>query len=217
MMKKIEVLIADDHQMVAEGIKTLVEFDGEMEVKYIAPHGRELLRLLNFTEPDIVLMDIDMPVMNGLEAMQQIHKNFPETKVIILSMHEEKGLVKKMTDAGAKGFLFKNSEKEELIWAIKTVLNGRTYFTSKLTLNLINQSTSGNISDGPDKIIATLTEREIEILKWIADGLSNKEIGEKLFISHRTVDTHRTNLMKKLEVNNIAGLIRYALKNGFVN
>jgi DNA-binding NarL/FixJ family response regulator len=216
-MNKIEVIIADDHQMVAEGLKSLIEFDGEIVVKHIAPHGRELIRLLNFTEPDVVLMDIDMPVMNGFEAMQQIHKDFPDLKVIIVSMHEEKGLVKKMTDAGAKGFLFKNSDRDELIWAIKSVLEGRTYFTSKLTMNLINEKSSGQTMNTSDTKIASLTEREIEILKFIADGLSNKEIGEKLFISHRTVDTHRTNLMKKLDVNNIAGLIRYALKNGFVN
>jgi len=216
-MKKIEVIIADDHQMVAEGMKSLIEFDGEILVKYIAPHGRELLRLLNFTAPDVVLMDIDMPVMNGFEAMQQIHKDYPDLKVIIVSMHEEKGLVKKMTDAGAKGFLFKNSDKDELIWAIKSVLEGRTYFTSKLTMNLINEKSPHHKMSPSDNKIASLTEREIEILKCIADGLSNKEIGEQLFISHRTVDTHRTNLMKKLEVSNIAGLIRYALKNGFVN
>jgi len=216
-MKKIEIIIAEDHQMVAEGMKSLIEFDGEMLVKHIAPHGRELLRLLNFTEPDVVLMDIDMPVMNGFEAMQQIHKDYPDLKVIIVSMHEEKGLVKKLMDAGAKGFLFKNSDKDELIWAIKSVLEGRTYYTSKLTMNLINQSPSGQKSSSSDTKIASLTEREIEILKLIADGLSNKEIGETLFISHRTVDTHRTNLMKKLDVNNIAGLIRYAIKNGFVN
>ncbi|MCK9451210.1 MAG: response regulator transcription factor [Bacteroidales bacterium] len=216
-MKKIEVIIADDHQMVAEGMKSLIEFDGEIIVKYIAPHGRELLRLLNFTTPDVVLMDIDMPVMNGFEAMQQIHKDYPDLKVIIVSMHEEKGLVKKMTDAGAKGFLFKNSDKDELIWAIKSVLEGRNYFTSKLTMNLINEKSPHHKMSPSDNKIASLTEREIEILKCIADGLSNKEIGEQLFISHRTVDTHRTNLMKKLEVSNIAGLIRYALKNGFVN
>ncbi len=216
-MEKIKVIITDDHQMVAEGIKSLIEMDAAMEVMQIAQNGRELLHLLEFLTPDIVLMDIDMPVMNGMEAMQQIRKYYPDLKVIIISMHEEKGLVKKLTEAGAKGFLFKNSEKDELIWAIKKVYQGSNYFTSKLTLDLINQHKSPFQNDSLDTKKALLTEREIEILKLIAEGLSNKEIGEKLYISHRTVDTHRTNLMKKLEVNNIAGLIRYAIKKGFIN
>jgi len=216
-MEKIKVIITDDHQMVAEGIKSLIEMDAAMEVMQIAQNGRELLHLLEFLTPDIVLMDIDMPVMNGMEAMQQIRKNYPELKVIIISMHEEKGLVKKLTDSGARGFLFKNSEKDELIWAIKKVYQGSNYFTSKLTLDLISQHKSPFQNDSLDTKKALLTEREIEILKLIAEGLSNKEIGEKLYISHRTVDTHRTNLMKKLEVNNIAGLIRYAIKKGFIN
>jgi len=216
-MEKIKVIITDDHQMVAEGIKSLVEMDDSMEVLQIAYNGRELLHLLEFLSPDIVLMDIDMPIMNGMEAMQQIRKYYPDLKVIIISMHEEKGLVKKLTEAGAKGFLFKNSEKDELIWAIKKVYQGSNYFTSKLTLDLINQHKSPFQNDSLDTKKALLTEREIEILKLIAEGLSNKEIGEKLYISHRTVDTHRTNLMKKLEVNNIAGLIRYAIKKGFIN
>ncbi len=216
-MEKIKVIIADDHQMVAEGIKTLIELDTSIEVLQIAANGRELLHILEFRNPDIVLMDIDMPVMNGLEAMQHIHKKYPDLKVIIISLHEEKGLVKKMTDAGAKGLIFKNSEKDELSWAVKKVHQGGSYFTSKLTLDLINQNKSTLQSDSLDSKKALLTEREIEILKLIADGLSNKENGDQLFISHRTVDTHRTNLMKKLEVNNIAGLIRYAIKQGFIH
>lgn len=216
-MDKIKVIITDDHQMVSEGLKSLVELDKTIEVIQLAKNGRELLHFLEFLEPDLILMDIDMPIMNGLEAMQQIHKKYPNLKVIIVSMHEEKGLVKKLTDAGAKGFLFKNSDKDELIWAIKTVHQGGNYFTSKLTLNLINPDKSLSQSELIDSKKALLTEREIEILKLIAEGLSNKEIGDQLFISHRTVDTHRTNLMKKLEVNNIAGLIRYAIKQGFVN
>ncbi|HOI33141.1 MAG: response regulator transcription factor [Bacteroidales bacterium] len=216
-MEKIKVIIADDHLMVAEGIKSLIEMDDSIEVLQIAGDGKELLHILEFRDPDIVLMDIDMPVMNGLEAMLHIHKKYPDLKVIIISMHEEKGLVKKMTDAGAKGFLFKNSDKDELTWAIKKVHQGGNYFTSRLTLNLINQNKSNIQSDSLDLKKALMTEREIEILKLIAEGLSNKEIGDKLFISHRTVDTHRTNLMKKLEVNNIAGLIRYAIKQGFIH
>lgn len=199
--------------MVLDGLKSILETAEGIKVIGIASNGRELLRLLDILETDIVLMDIDMPVMNGIDAMLEIKRLQKPVKVIILSMHEEKTLVKKMTDLGAKGFLFKNSDKEELLAAIKRVYSGGQYFSSSLTYNLlVNSQLESNQSPSP----FALTEREIEILKLIASGLSNKEIGDQLFISHRTVDTHRTNLMKKLEINNIAGLIRFAIKNGYV-
>lgn len=212
----IKIIIADDHQLVAEGLKSIIEQDGQCKVIALAKNGAELLRQLEIVLPDLVLMDIDMPVMNGIEAMQHIQKQFPELKVIVLSMHEEKGLVRKFTDMGAKGFVIKNTDQDELHLAIKRVMGGGQYFSATLTMNMMSQN-MGNIGDSMvfDNKKALLTEREIEILKLIAEGMSNKEIGDKLFISHRTVDTHRTNLMKKLEVSNIAGLIRYAIKNGF--
>jgi DNA-binding NarL/FixJ family response regulator len=212
----IKIIIADDHQLVAEGLKSIIEQSDQCKVIALVKNGAELLKQLEIVLPDVVLMDIDMPVMNGIEAMQNIQKRFPELKVIVLSMHEEKGLVKKFSDMGAKGFVIKNTDQDELQLAIKRVMGGGQYFSASLTMNLISQN-MGSIGNSTvfDNKKALLTDREIEILKLIAEGLSNKEIGDKLFISHRTVDTHRTNLMKKLEVSNIAGLIRYAIKNGF--
>jgi len=210
----IKIIIADDHQMVTEGLKSLLESDAMMKVIATAPNGYELLRMLEVVQPDIVLMDIDMPVMNGIEALTAIRKQFPGLKVIVLTMHEEKAPVKKMTELGAKGFLFKNSDKDELVNAIKIVNNRGNYYTAALTLKLLETYQTGSPAATHSAFI--LTDREIEILKLIAAGLSNKEIGDKLYISHRTVDTHRTNLMKKLEVNNIAGLIRFAIKNGYL-
>lgn len=212
----IKIIITDDHQMVAEGLKNLIESSGEAKVISTASNGQELLKTLEIITPDLVLMDIDMPVMNGIDAMIHIQKKFPDQKVIILSMHEESSLVKKLTNLGAKGFLFKNSDADELLIAIKRVMKGGSYFTSNISLNLINNKLGVETEYGMDDKKSLLTEREIEILKLIAEGLSNKDIGDQLFISHRTVDTHRTNLMKKLDVNNIAGLIRYAIKQGFV-
>lgn len=212
----IKIIIADDHQLVAEGLKSIIEQNDQFKVIALANNGADLLQKLQIVTPDIIMMDIDMPVLNGIEATQQVRKLYPEIKIIILSLHEEKGLVKKMTDMGASGFIIKNSDKDELSIAINRVFQGGIYFSSALTMNIISQQITPAIPGSYDDKKTLLTDREIEVLKYIAEGLSNKEIGDKLFISHRTVDTHRTNLMKKLEVNNIAGLIRYAIKNGFI-
>lgn len=213
----IKVTIADDHRMVSDGIKTILENSKKIRVIDVLSDGAALLRSLSVVEPDVLLMDIDMPVMNGIEAMQEIKRKHPGLKVIILTMHEETALVKKFNELGAKGFLLKNSDQDELLLAVKKVHEGGHYYSANLTHGLINNKTHSFSSASFDDKKALLTDRETEILKLIAEGYSNKEIGEKLFISHRTVDTHRTNLMNKLEVNNIAGLIRYAIKNGFVN
>ncbi|MCC7319221.1 MAG: response regulator transcription factor [Bacteroidales bacterium] len=212
----IKIIITDDHQMVIDGLKSILDNSEGVKVIATANNGRELLRLLEILDTDVVLMDIDMPVMNGIETMQAIKNSNKSCKVIILTMHEERALVKKMTDSGAKGYLFKNSDKEELLLAIKRVHEGGVYFSSALTLNLLGAEKMEKGSTSEGNVAYMLTDREIEILKLIASGLSNKEIGDQLFISHRTVDTHRTNLMKKLEINNIAGLIRFAIKNGYI-
>ncbi len=212
----IKIIITDDHQMVIDGLKSILDNSEGVKVIATANNGRELLRLLEIIDTDVVLMDIDMPVMNGIETMQAIKNSNKSCKVIILTMHEERALVKKMTDSGAKGYLFKNSDKEELLLAIKRVHEGGVYFSSALTLNLLGAEKMEKGSTSEGNVAYMLTDREIEILKLIASGLSNKEIGDQLFISHRTVDTHRTNLMKKLEINNIAGLIRFAIKNGYI-
>lgn len=211
-----KIIIADDHQLVAEGLKAIVEQNHNHRVISIASNGAELLKQLEVVQPELILLDIDMPVMNGMEALPLIKKKYPEVKIIVLTMHEEKSLVKKFTSLGAQGFVVKSTDQDELLTAIKRVLYGGQYFSSSLTLNMIAQGMRPATNSDFDDKKAILTDREVEILKLIAGGMSNKEIGEKLFISHRTVDTHRTNLMKKLEVNNIAGLIRYAIKYGFM-
>lgn len=210
----IKIIIADDHKMVNDGLRSLLANCTGMKVIASAANGLELLQKMSVVTPDIVLMDIDMPVMNGIEALSKISKLYPIVRVIVLTMHEEHALIKKMSDLGAKGFLFKNADKDELVSAIELVAEGNTWF-SQTTHSLKPKSQQLEKETGLESAFL-LTEREIEILKLIASGLSNKEIGDQLFISHRTVDTHRTNLMKKLNVNNIAGLIRFAIKNGYV-
>lgn len=211
----MNVLLTDDHQLVLDGLNQILsEIDG-VHVVGFANNGKKALEVIDTLRVDLVLMDIDMPVMNGLEATQIIKKDHPQIKVIVLSMHDEVAIIQKVIKLGADGYLLKNSDKHEFIEAIEKVRSGQKYFSADVTLALTNQNEIQSNSSTAN--LASLTERETEILKLISEGYSNKEIGETLFISHRTVDTHRTNLMKKLEVNNVAGLVKIAIKSGLAD
>lgn len=219
-MSNIKILLADDHQIVLDGLQSLLSDIADFEVIGAVNNGKEAVNFVatnkTANKPNIVLMDIDMPVMNGINAAREIKKNFDDVRILTLSMHNEKGVIQTLMDAGADGYILKNSSKEELEKGIRTICKGEPFFSTDVTMSLLNQSseiTSGG--ELPDEV-KDLTEREIEILKLVAEGYSNKEIGDRLFISHRTVDTHRTNLMKKMNVHNVAGLIRIALKSGLV-
>lgn len=208
-MNTINILIADDHQLIIDGLKSLLKNQDGINVSAEANNGREALRMLGFLPVDVILMDIDMPVMNGIETLKEVKKLYPGIKVIIISMHNEAGMIRSLIDLGANGYMLKSCTQDELLGAIRKVADGQSYFSTDVTMALLKQANPGQNTE-------FLTERETEILKLIAAGFSNKEIGDKLFISHRTVDTHRTNLMKKLTVSNIAGLISYAIKNGII-
>ncbi len=212
MKNDIRIMLVDDHQIIIDGLKALLENVDSVRILTSAVNGREALDKLKIIEVDVVLIDIDMPVLNGFDTMQEIKKYYPDIKVIILSMHCESAMVKDLIDAGADGYLLKNSSKDELVSAINKVSNGGRYFSTDVTMSLVDQPKKQEINEKD----LNLTSREIEILKLIAEGYTNKEIGKKLFISHRTVDTHRTNLMKKIEVKNLAGLVNYAIKRGFL-
>ena len=209
-MSKHSIVIVDDHQLVLDGLISIVKELPDFEIVGSACNGKEGVDRVKILKPDMVLMDIDMPVMNGLEACRQIKKENPDTKVIVLTMHHEASLIRKVMDIGADGYLLKNADREEFYAAISAVMGGKSFFSSEVTKALLDNSSNSQsaFQEGDTLKLSKLTEREIDILKNIAEGLSNKEIGDKLFISHRTVDTHRTNLMKKLEVHNIAGLIK---------
>lgn len=213
----IRLLIADDHQLMLDGIQSLVRDAPDIEVIGIAHNGREALDLVARHKPDVVLLDIDMPVMNGPEALELMRAAHPGARVVMLTMHYEKALIELCVKRGAAGYLLKNTTREELLMALHKVASGQTYFSGDVTMALLNQP----VADQRTQAAATagldeLTDREMEILKLIAEGLSNTQIGDKLFISPRTVDTHRTNLMRKLNVSNIAGLIRIAYKNKLI-
>lgn len=214
------LLIVDDHQLVLDGLVAIVNDIDGFEIKGSARNGKEGIRIAEALNPDIILMDIDMPIMNGLEATRRIKSTNPSAKIIILTMHNEASLIKKVMEIGADGYLLKNADQEEFYNALCSVAKGKSHFSAEVTEALLNPSKKFTTSfevDSDTVQLSKLTEREVDILKLIAEGLSNKEIGDKLFISHRTVDTHRTNLMKKLEVHNIAGLIKFAIKNGMIS
>ena len=210
-MSDIRLLLVVDHHIVLDGIKALLDEVEGFDCIATADNGQKALDMLNVFDVDVVLMDIDMPIMNGMEATKRIKKEYPKVRVISLTQHSERGMVQKLLDCGSDGYLLKNIAQDELTTAIRRVYNGENVFSSEVTMRLEGKAVEKNASG----IDVELTEREIEILSLISEGLSSKQVGEKLFISPRTVDTHRTNLMNKLDIHNIAGLIRFALKNGY--
>ncbi|TNF29571.1 MAG: response regulator transcription factor [Bacteroidetes bacterium] len=210
-MKEIRILLVDDHRIVLDGIKALLDDLDGFDCVATADNGQKALDLLRIFAVDVVLMDIDMPVMNGMEATRAIKKDFPHVKVISLTQHSERGMVRQLLECGSDGYLLKNIDQQELADAIRKVMAGERVFSAEVEAGLEGKA----VEKGANGLEVELTEREIEILTLIAEGLSSKQIGEKLFISPRTVDTHRTNLMNKLDIHNIAGLIRFALKNGY--
>lgn len=219
-MSVCRIIITDDHQLILDGLRSIITGESDLQLLAEANNGQQALSLCESLQPDLVLMDIDMPVMNGLEATTQIKKKFPSVRVMVLTMHDEAALVKRIMEIGADGYMLKNADQEELLSAIRKVAGGEKHYSEKV-LNALKEgkTDSSQFSLRPTDavLLSTLTEREVEILRLLAEGLSNKEIGDKIFISHRTVDTHRTNLMKKLDVHNVAGLIRFAIRNGLIS
>jgi DNA-binding NarL/FixJ family response regulator len=211
MDHKINIIIADDHRLVRQGFAALLGSFDFVELIGEAADGRQLISLLRgHKRPDIILMDVEMPVMGGLEALEHITRDFFGVKVIMLTMLNDRDTIQKAVDKGAKGFLFKTASPQELSDAIRRVAAGEVYFSGEVSLALLQTAKP----PAADPLLQQLSEREIEVLKLVAEGLSSAEIGEKLFISPRTVDTHRNNLIQKLGVPGIAGLVRFALKNG---
>jgi DNA-binding NarL/FixJ family response regulator len=209
----IRVLLADDHRIITDGLMGLLATVPDIECIGTAENGAEAIHAVEHLAVDVVLMDIDMPVLDGLAATERIKTKWPHVKVIILSMHDEAAMVQRMMELGADGYLVKNCGRDELLLAIRDVCAGRKHFGSALMESLLTQRTENAAQSG---LLKDLSERETEVLAALAEGLTNKEIGERLFISPRTVDTHRTNLMKKLDTHNIAGLVRIAIKAGLV-
>ncbi len=209
----IEIMIADDHRVFREGIVSILENTGEIKVIAQAQDGKEVMEKLQKVQPKLILMDISMGQAGGIETTKLVKEQYPDIKVLVLSMHSESSYIVKMLEAGASGYLLKDAGSSELINAIKAVAEGHTYFSSQVSATLVDQLVKGKKM--PErKSGVPLTRRELEVLRLIAEEYSNPEIAEKLFISIRTVDTHRRNLLEKLGVKNTAGLVKYAIKHG---
>lgn len=212
--KVLDVIIVDDHSLFRNGLKILLTTSGHFNVVAEAENGKEFLDLLPLIQPDIVLMDIDMPVLDGIEATKEALKKYPDLKVITLSMFGEEEYYYKMIEAGVKGFLLKNSDINEVKNALITVWQGGKYFSQELLYNVVKNIRS---SHKEQELTEALSEREIEVLVQICNGLSNNEIADNLHISKRTVDKHRANLLDKTNSKNTAHLVMFAIKNKLID
>lgn len=213
-MEQINIIIADDHKMFREGLAELLSKSKDLNIIGGAGNRDEILALLDSQNIDVIIMDIDMGEISGITLTAEIRALRPQIRVLALSMHGEKNYIVKMLEAGASGYILKNAGKEEMMNAIRTVANGDTYLSSQVSARLIDHITNPEKKQKQEGI--PLTEREIEVLRLIADEYSNSEIANKLFISIRTVDTHRRNLLEKLQVKNTAGLVKYAINKGLL-
>lgn len=205
MQTPITVFIIDDHQMLIDGIKALLLNESEFKIVGEALRSIEAIDQIKKMDVDVIITDINMPEMNGLQLANAIRRIKPEQKILALSMFGDKAVITDMIDAGVKGYVLKNTGKQELITALKLIANGNTYFSGDVAKEM------NRVDDSIDKRYV-LTPREREIVRYVAQGLSHTEIGDKIHISPRTVDTHRTNIMRKLEVHSIAELIKLALQ-----
>jgi len=214
-MKRITVLLAEDHMIVREGFRKLLESEQDIEVVGEAQTGRLAVELTKKLRPAVVVMDIAMPLLNGLEATRQIRKGFPDTKVVILSAHSDDAYVEQAIAIGAVGFLLKQTSSHDLSTAIREVQKGNTFFSPSIAKRLHDQKAPAR-NGALRKKVARLSSRELEVLQLIAEGKANKETASELGISIKTVEKHRQNLMAKLNIHEISGLTRYAIAAGII-
>ena len=216
-MKKLRVLIADDHGIVRRGLRLQLEQHGGFEVVAEATDGREAVRTAGELAPDVVIMDIGMPNLNGVQATTQIVKQRPETGVIILSMHSDEGYLRRALAAGAKGYLLKDSADVDLYRAVEAVAHGKSFFSPAIANTLLEDYMRQLQQRGLDDSYDLLTDREKEVLQLLAEGRSNKEVATALNLSTATVETHRTHLMQKLDLHNAADIVLYAVRKKIIS
>ena len=213
----IRTVIAEDHRMVREGIRVLLEKAGDIEIVGEASNGQEAILMTRKLGPDVLIMDIMMPIMNGIQAAENIRDLDLPVHILLLSMYSDAGLVHQALQYGVKGYVLKSSVSDELIWAVRAVSNGDTYLSSPISEILIERAIHPQSASQTEDPLSSLSPREKEILQLIAEEHTSAEIAKILYISEKTVEKHRGNLMEKLNVRNIAGLVRFAIKYRLVD
>jgi len=215
-MKKIKVLIVDDHTLVRDGIRALLELVADIEVVGEATHGKEALEKVEQLTPDVVLMDLAMPVMGGLEATRRIRKHFPETKVLALTQYDDSDYVIPVIEAGASGFVTKMAAFSELALAIQTVYRGESFLSPSAATALVQEYRLKSSAQGEKDPYHQLTDREREVLKLVAEGYTARAIADMLVVSPKTVEWYKTSLMNKLDLHSKTELIKFAIRKGII-
>jgi two-component system response regulator NreC len=216
-MEKIRVFLVDDHTVVRQGLRRILESDDEIEIVGEAGDGRTAIDLVQKLRPHVVVMDVAMPELNGIEATRQITRRVEGTKVLVLSMHGDDVYVRQALKAGARGYLLKDSEDLDLIKAVKAIRGGGSFFSPPVS-RVVLSGYLGDRADGePEDSVARLTDREREVLQLIAEGKTNKEVAHALSVSINTVETHRKHIMEKLDLHNTAELVRFAIRTKIVH
>jgi two-component system response regulator NreC len=217
MNDKVRIVLADDHTILREGLRALLTADSNIVVVGEAQDGREAVRCVEKLEPDLLLMDLSMPRMSGMDAIREIKKRYPNTRIIALTVHKTEEYLLTTLQAGADGYVLKDATHDELVIAMRTVMAGKSYLSPDVSEKVIEGYLVGKESSRSLSAWETLSQREREVLKLIAEGYKNKEIAEDLCISLKTVEKHRANLMKKLDLHNAAALTVYAVGKGLVS
>ena len=212
----VKIILADDHRIMREGLRALLEKEAGIEVIAEADNGRTTVELSRELNPDVVVIDIGMPDLNGIDATRQIVSDAPAVKVIALSMHSDKKFVREMLSAGASGYLLKDSAFEELGTALTTVINNQTYLSPKIADTVVKDYL-GKVELKESKASPSLTKREREVLQLIAEGKTTKEIASHLYVSIKTIETHRKQIMDKVGLNSVAELTKYAIREGLTS
>lgn len=216
MTKNVRVLIAEDHTILREGLRALLRSDPEIEVVGEVENGRDAIRLAGTLAPSLILMDLSMPGINGIEAIAEIKKRFSAAKVIALTVHKTDEYIREALQVGVDGYVLKDATAGELIMAIKSVANGKTYLSPSISERIVSGYLGGSKGSTISTAWDTLTHREREILKLIAEGHTNKHIAGYLSVSVKTVEKHRSNLMKKLDLHNAPMLTAFAIEKGMI-